>query len=77
MKAYNKLTHRGKMRRMRQVAQVALQAYGLADAPLKLFVDNGNIVYRVKRVRAPQMEADKDVNDLFFGDHWWGIPFLD
>jgi len=69
MKAYKELTHRGKMRRMRRVAQAALQAYGLADAPLKLFVDNGNIVYRVKRVRVPQLAADKDVNDLFFDDH--------
>ena len=51
MKPYDELTHRGKMRRMRRLAEAALDAYGLADAPLRLFIDNGNIIYRVKDVR--------------------------
>ena len=48
MKPYEELTHRGKMRRMRRLAAVALEAYGLANAPLRLFLDNGNIIYRTE-----------------------------
>jgi Ser/Thr protein kinase RdoA (MazF antagonist) len=69
MKPYQELTHRGKMRRMRRLAQAALETYGLAGAPLRLVVDNGNIIYRVKGVQAPQLAADNGAHDLFFDDH--------
>ena len=66
MKPYVELTHRGKMRRMGRLAQAALEAYGLADAPLRLFLDNGNIIYRVKDVQVPRLAPVDDANDLFF-----------
>ena len=66
MKPYNELTHRGKMRRMGRLAQAALEAYGLADAPLRLFLDNGNIIYRVKGVQAPSLAPVDDAKALFF-----------
>jgi Ser/Thr protein kinase RdoA (MazF antagonist) len=66
MKAYDELTHRGKMRRMGQLARAALDAYGWADAPHRLFVDNGNIIYRV---RAPRLALTHDADELFFDNH--------
>ena len=50
MKAYEKLTPRGKLRRARSVARAALDAFGFTEADLRLIVDAGNIMYRVKAV---------------------------
>ena len=66
MKPYEQLTHRGKMRRMRRLAEAALDAYGLADAPLRLFIDNGNIIYRTE---APYPTPAKAQAELFAGNH--------
>jgi Ser/Thr protein kinase RdoA (MazF antagonist) len=68
VKPYSELTHHGKMRRMRLLADAALEAYGLADAPRSLFIDNGNIIYRVKDVRTPRLGPDDGASELFFDD---------
>lgn len=64
MKPYDELTHRGRMRRMRWLAESALAEYGLADAPLRLFIDNGNIIYRTEVPFAP---PSQNQSDLFAG----------
>lgn len=64
MKPYNELTHRGKMRRMRRLAAVALEAYGLPATPLRFFVDNGNIIYRTE---VPFASPSQEPSGLYAG----------
>ncbi len=47
MKPYDELTYLGRVRRMRRLAQVALDSYGLAGARFKLLRQAGNTLYRV------------------------------
>jgi hypothetical protein len=47
MKPYEELTYLGRVRRMRRLARVALEAYGLADARYKFVLQAGNTLYRV------------------------------
>lgn len=47
MKAYDELTRLGQLRRIRQLAETALQAYGLSGARLTFLQYTANIVYRV------------------------------
>ncbi len=47
MKLYNELTRLGKLRRLRQLAEVALDAYGLTDARLTFLHYQGNVIFRV------------------------------
>jgi Ser/Thr protein kinase RdoA (MazF antagonist) len=47
MKPYEDLTYRGRLRRMRRLAGVALEAYGLADAQYSFVLQAGNTLYRV------------------------------
>lgn len=47
MKPYEELTRRGKMRRMRQLAQAAIDAYGFADARFQFVRTAGNTMFRV------------------------------
>ena len=47
MKPYDKLTYLGRVRRMRQLARVALDTYGLPSARFKLLRQAGNTLYRV------------------------------
>lgn len=47
MRPYQDLTYQGRLRRMRQLAQLALQKFGLQDAPFKLVVQAGNTLFRV------------------------------
>jgi len=61
MKAYEELTHRGRMRRTRRIALEALDAYGLTGARLRLIVDTGNITYRVKAENPPVVEEKNDL----------------
>jgi Ser/Thr protein kinase RdoA (MazF antagonist) len=51
MKPYEDLTYLGRIRRMRQLAQVALNAYGLSAARFKLLRQAGNIIFRVHEAR--------------------------
>jgi Ser/Thr protein kinase RdoA (MazF antagonist) len=47
MKPFEELSYRGKIRRMRQLAQSALNTYGLSDARLKFLRQAGNTLFRV------------------------------
>jgi hypothetical protein len=47
MKSFQELTYLGRVRRKRQLAQVALNAYGLAEVRFKLVADAGNTLFRV------------------------------
>jgi Ser/Thr protein kinase RdoA (MazF antagonist) len=46
MKPYDELTYLGRVRRMRQLAHVALDTYGLPGARFKLLRQAGNTLYR-------------------------------
>jgi Ser/Thr protein kinase RdoA (MazF antagonist) len=62
MKPYQDLTYRGRLRRMRQLARLALQEYGLQDAPFKLVVQAGNTLFRVY---GPALSFTPGNGDLF------------
>jgi Ser/Thr protein kinase RdoA (MazF antagonist) len=47
MKAFEKLTYRGRLRRMRQLAGNALNSYSLADVRLRFLRQAGNTLFRV------------------------------
>jgi hypothetical protein len=47
VKPYDELTRLGQLRRIRQLAEVALEAYGLRGACLTFVQYSANIVYRV------------------------------
>jgi Ser/Thr protein kinase RdoA (MazF antagonist) len=47
MKPYNELTRLGRLRRMRKLAEAALEAYGLGGARLQFYLHAGNTLYRV------------------------------
>jgi Ser/Thr protein kinase RdoA (MazF antagonist) len=47
MKPYEKLSYFGRIRRMRQLAQVALNVYGLSDARCRFLRQAGNTLFRV------------------------------
>jgi Ser/Thr protein kinase RdoA (MazF antagonist) len=47
MKAFEDLTHRGQVRRLRRLAQAALEQYGLGDATLAFVAYSENAVFRV------------------------------
>lgn len=73
MRAYEKLTRRGKLRRARSLAWAALDAFGFTDAELKLIVDAGNISYRVKAADpAPMKESAYVENCFLLRLHWPG-----
>lgn len=72
-KVYEKLTPRGKLRRARSVARAALDAFGFTDADLRLIVDAGNILYRVKAADpAPMRESPYVENCFLLRLHWPG-----
>jgi len=62
MKAYEELTYLGRARRMRRLARVALDAYGLADADIVFFRQAGNTLFRV---HAPERAPARGGNGLF------------
>jgi Ser/Thr protein kinase RdoA (MazF antagonist) len=66
MKPYQELTYLGKLRRLRTLAQVALEAYGLGETPFRFFIDNGNIIYRGA---VPSLAPVKSTNNPYFKDH--------
>ncbi len=45
MRSYEDLTPLGKLRRIRQMARMALKAFGFPNAHLRLIVDSGNIMH--------------------------------
>jgi Ser/Thr protein kinase RdoA (MazF antagonist) len=73
MKAYEDLTTRGKLRRMRSVARAAIKAFGFTEADLRLIVDAGNILYRVKATDRAPMDASLYVKNCYLLRlHWPG-----
>lgn len=62
MKRFSDLTKLGRIRRFRQLAEVALEAYGLTEARLKFITLAGNAVFRVL---TPDSQPDKSENDPF------------
>ena len=51
MKAFKELTHRGQARRLRRLAQAALEQFGLGDAKLAFVAYSENAVFRVDAPR--------------------------
>jgi Ser/Thr protein kinase RdoA (MazF antagonist) len=47
MKAYDELSRRGRLRRLRRLAEVALQHYGMEGANLTFTHYEGNVIFRV------------------------------
>jgi len=73
MKAYEDLTPRGKLRRTRRIARVALEAFGFCGARLRLIVDAGNTMYRVKTVDPAPTEGSLYVDNCYLLRlHWPG-----
>ena len=62
MVPYEELTYRGRIRRMRRLARVALEAYGLSDARYKFVLQAGNTLFRVYD---PRPDPSKTANGLF------------
>ena len=58
MKPCNELTRLGQLRRTRQLAEAALDAYGLNGARLKFVQYSANIIYRVDVPLAPTLRGD-------------------
>ena len=73
MKAYEDLTPRGRLRRVRQIAREALDAFGFIESHMRLIVDAGNVLYRVKAVDALQKETSLYVRNCYLLRlHWPG-----
>ncbi|UCG36804.1 MAG: phosphotransferase [Candidatus Bathyarchaeota archaeon] len=73
MKAYEDLTHRGKLRRIQSVARAALNAFGFAEVDLRFMIDAGNILYRVKAVDSAPFDKSLYVENCFLLRlHWPG-----
>jgi Ser/Thr protein kinase RdoA (MazF antagonist) len=61
LKPYPQLTRIGRLRRLRQLAGTALEAYGLADTPLKLQLNAGKTLFRVDTPNLPAPQATRDL----------------
>jgi hypothetical protein len=73
MRAYEKLTPRGKLRRARSVARAALDSFGFTDADLRLIVDAGNVLYRVKAVDPAPVKSGLYLENCYLLRlHWPG-----
>ncbi|MCW3980130.1 MAG: hypothetical protein NWF11_01495, partial [Candidatus Bathyarchaeota archaeon] len=73
MKPYKDLTPRGKLRRTQRLAQAALTAFGFTEAHLRLIVDSGNTMYRVKAMDPSPMERSLYVENCYLLRlHWLG-----
>ena len=57
MKPFNELTRLGRIRRMRQLATVALMSYGVDEARIHLVRQAGNTLFCVKTSNLPSPEA--------------------
>lgn len=61
MKPFDELTRLGRIRRMRQLAFVALKHYGISDARVCLSRQAGNTLFRVWTSDLPDTEAPHDL----------------
>lgn len=62
MKPFSQLTRLGRLRRMRRIADTALQGFGIHQARLHLLRQAGNTLFRVY---APSTAAESSSSDLF------------
>jgi Ser/Thr protein kinase RdoA (MazF antagonist) len=58
MRPYSELTRLGQLRRIRQLAEAALDAYGLSEARLKFVQYSANTIYRVDVPAAPTVRGE-------------------
>lgn len=80
MKPYNELTRLGQLRRIRQLAEAALDAYGLRGARLTFVQYTANIIYRVD-VPSPGPNANgpgfyvpnRYLLRVLYTNHWEGV----
>jgi Ser/Thr protein kinase RdoA (MazF antagonist) len=61
MKPYNELTHRGRLRRKRRLAEAALREYGLGGVRLRFYLHAVNTLYRVYDPNAESAQPDDDL----------------
>lgn len=61
MKSYSELTHLGRLRRIRRLAEAALEEYGLGDATINFYAQAGNTLYRVRDTNPEAKPADSDL----------------
>jgi Ser/Thr protein kinase RdoA (MazF antagonist) len=76
MKPFDELTRLGQLRRIRQLAETALDAYGLKGANLTFQQYSANIVYRVDVPGAIRREGEAypiDFEDCGFGYWLWDL----
>jgi Ser/Thr protein kinase RdoA (MazF antagonist) len=66
MKPYKELSRRGRLRRLREVAELALDTYGIKDAELKFLQYTQNGIYRVN---LPASQAP-DANSPYLPDRY-------
>jgi Ser/Thr protein kinase RdoA (MazF antagonist) len=66
MKPYKELSRRGRLRRLREVAELALDTYGIKDAELKFLQYTQNGIYRVN-LPVPQAP---DANSPYLSDRY-------
>jgi hypothetical protein len=64
-KAYEDLTRRGRLRRIQSVARTALNTFGFTEANLRLVVDAGNVLYRVKAVDPAHVKGSLYVENSY------------
>lgn len=73
VKPYEDLTYLGKLRRIRKIARAALEAFGFTEARMRLIVDSGNTVYRVKTTDTKHSEGGLYVDNSYsLRLHWPG-----
>jgi len=61
MRSYEELTYLGRSRRLRELARIALTAYGYPDADFDLVLHAGNSVYRVYGCEEDIEKVDQDL----------------
>lgn len=73
MKAYEDLTRRGRLRRIKRIAQRGLDAFGFHEVCPRLIIESGNILYRVKTMNPMPTSGNLYVDNCFLLRlHWPG-----
>lgn len=61
MKNYEELTHIGRLRRLRRLAELALKQYGFSNAKLTFLHSEGNVIFRVDTLDELQGQHKDDL----------------
>ena len=59
MKNYEELTRIGRLRRLRKLAEVALEEYALSNAKLTFLHYEGNVIFRVDKLGAQPLKRER------------------